>query len=73
MSRRVQTTEATGKTRKAIMALGVVVGLGGVILLAFAFTDYQPNPGVLFAGVATAVLGLLTWLFGAIGAWWHHG
>lgn len=60
------TTEATGKHYKAAQLIGALIICAGVISCS----------AVHDAGMISAsffLIGLVIFLFGRIGAWWHHG
>lgn len=61
---RGQTIEATGKTWKGLVALGVVI-----ILVSFGACAAVPDRP-LWIGIAA--LGIIVTVTAKIGAWWHH-
>jgi len=64
LSKRVVTTEQTGKKYKGMQLLGVMMILGGVVSCSM----HEPGwSGGLF------VLGLVVYAGSRMGAWWDHG
>lgn len=69
-SEEVQTIEATGKSYKAQMALGVAgMVLGVIVLVAGAANE---STGASIFGATIAGTGLLAYLSGRASAWWEH-
>lgn len=62
--RNATTVEQTGKTWKLWTAIGVLLGVGGLVV---ALTS-----GSGFGWLASLAGGLL-WAYARIGAWWNHG
>ena len=62
----VVTTEATGKTYKALQAIGVILILIGVVSCAAGGDGVAAAPGLF-------LIGVVLYLFGRVGAWWKHG
>jgi RNA polymerase subunit RPABC4/transcription elongation factor Spt4 len=60
----VVTTQQTAKKYKVLQLVGVLVLLFGVIVRA-GTGEYW--------GTAVAMLGLLLFVAGRLGAWWRHG
>ncbi len=61
---KTQTIEQTGKKfKKAQLIGGVALGLG----FAFLFNESHGWASLFLLG------GLISFLYGRIGAWWHHG
>jgi len=59
----VQTIEQTGKQYKGAQLLGGIAMVLGVVLVT---THAEALGGVLLAG------GLIAYIYGRFGAWWHH-
>jgi hypothetical protein len=59
--------EQTGKTWKGIRLIGALLTFGPFFLL---FSGQGYDPGNL--GTMT-VVGIVTWVVGAIGSYWYHG
>lgn len=57
------TTQATGKSWKAIQLVG---GLGLVIGIPLVFV-------MMPVGVGLCIVGLCVYIAGRVGAWWYHG
>lgn len=59
--------EPTGKVFKAIMAIGVLLAIIGVVRFAGA-TDDDPGAGLLLM-----IFGFALVIVGKVLAWWKHG
>lgn len=66
----VQTIEATGKSYKAQMALGVAGMILGVIILVAGATNESTGASIL--GATISGTALLAYLSGRASAWWEH-
>ncbi len=67
--RGVQTVEATGKGWKGVQLVGGFIFLAMMALTCAANAD-SANPVFFVLG---AIGGLVLFVLGRVGAWWHHG
>lgn len=66
------TIEQTGKRHKTIQLIGVLlIVIGMVSCMAGVRGDSEPTAAIVGAGMA--IVGLVLWFAGRIGAWWGHG
>lgn len=71
-----QTIELTGKKWKALMAIGLVVAVIGVVVAVAGSLQSLDETGpriAYFSGMVIAVCGAIVALVGAVGGWWNHG
>ncbi|MFV1943908.1 hypothetical protein VPH49_24220 [Pseudomonas luteola] len=59
--------EPTSKIYKAIIAVGVVLAIIGIIRFV---ANMDTNPG---AGTIQVVFGFILFIIGKVLAWWKHG
>lgn len=59
--------ERTGRLFKALMVIGVLLAVYGVISFV---ANKDTNPGT---GIVPMVFGFVIFLFGKFLAWWKHG
>lgn len=61
--------EQTGKHWKRYQAFGIGAMVVGVLLLP----SIMPEGGYPHFVAAILIAGVGSWLYGRVGAWWHHG
>lgn len=58
------TVEQTGKTYKALQAVGVILFFLGLLIWIGGSTGW---------GVSILIIGTVLYVRSRVGAWWHHG
>lgn len=75
-AKQVQTIEKTGKEWKAVILLGGVMMIAGLVVFALTIASDArpsgPNVGAI-AGLVAFIVGLVVYGIGRVGAWWYHG
>ena len=67
----VQTIEKTGKKYKAAEIIGLSILFVGVFIGCAGHLRNSEGGGI--PGLMIALVGLVIWVWGGLGAWWHHG
>lgn len=60
----IVTIQATGKRWKSFRAAGVILIIGAIVMT-------MDHADAISANIL--ILGIMSYLYGRIGGWWHHG
>jgi hypothetical protein len=71
-----QLIEQTGKLWKVVQVLGAITAVVGTVIVSSAMASGGENGAdrsSAIGGAGVLATGLVVFLCGRIGAWWHHG
>lgn len=68
---RVQTIQQTSKGWKSVQAIGLGVFVLGAVGLFMAVM--QEQQAIAVGACVVAGVGVLVYVYGRLGGWWHHG